>query len=120
MTQWRVMLNSKLWNQSLYEAEWISNEKGRRIPQSKGKAKMVICPVKDDTVLFVQKGKIIMKGVIESDGFMQGNEHQIDIFNLGNVRPHAEHDEFIWVQINEIGLSEEIRKTGQRTWAKYI
>ena len=73
---WRVILNSKLWDQKLYENDWIINKEIRRIAQSKGNCKIVNCPVLNDTVDFVINGKIVMKGIIETDGFIIGNEHQ--------------------------------------------
>jgi hypothetical protein len=79
---------------------------------------MVSCPKKGDSVSFVFKGKIIMRGIVDSDGFQTGIDHQEDSSNIGEYRPHAIPPEFCWVRITEVGLSEKIRPTGQRTWAK--
>ena len=115
---WRVMLNSSKWNQKKYENDFREQPEVRRLAQSKGRCKMVSCPKKGDLVSFVFKGKIIMRGVVDSNGFEYGTEHQLHSSNIGEYRPHAEIKEFVWVKITEVGLSEEIRKTGQRTWAK--
>ncbi len=49
-----------------------------------------------------------MKGIIETDGFI-----------IGEKRIHTETLEYAWVNIIKIGLSEDIRNTGRRTWIKY-
>lgn len=115
---WRVMLNSKLWNQTRYEKDFMNRPEVRRLAQSKGRCHMITCPKKDDNVVFVYKGKIVMKGNVESDGFENGKNHQEHSCNTGNYRPHAIPNEFVWIQITNIGLSETIRPTGQRTWVK--
>ena len=112
------MLNSKLWNQEKYELQWSEYPESRRIAQSKGKAKMVQLPKEGDAVSFVLKGKIVMKGIIESDGFVKGTAHREHSCNMGESRPHSEAGEFAWVKITEVGLSEPIAKTGQRTWIR--
>ena len=114
-TSWRVMLNHRLWKQSQYEKDFYAP---KRLAQSKGRCKMVSCPKKGDLVSFVCKGKIIMKGIVDSDGFEHGTEHQTDPYNDGTLRRHSIPDEFAWIIITEVGLSEYIRPTGQRTWAK--
>ncbi len=115
---WRVMLSSSRWNQTKYENDFHKLPEVRRIAQSKGMCKMVICPKKGDLVSFVNKGKIVMKGIVDSDGFENGIDHQIHSCNMNNYRPHATPNEFAWIKIIEVGLSEDIRPTGQRTWAK--
>jgi hypothetical protein len=114
---WRVVLNSKLWNQEKFEEDFL-NEKVNRIPQSKGRCIMKKCPKKNDIVFFVIKKKIRMKGVVEIDGFIEGNNHQDDIYNTGEIRKHSEVEEFTWVNITEVGLNETIIHMGQRTWVK--
>ena len=114
---WRVVLNSKLWNQECFEEDWKQN-KVSKIPQSKGRCTMKKYPRKNDIVLFVIKGKIRMKGVVEIDGFINGTSHQQDLYNIGDVRKHAEVEEFTWINVIEIGLDEPIRHMGQRTWVK--
>ena len=79
---------------------------------------MVSCPQKGDTISFVYKGKVVMRGHMDSEGFERGVAHQEHSCNIGEQRPHAETLEFAWVNITDIGLSEAIRHTGQRTWAK--
>jgi hypothetical protein len=115
---WRVMLNAKLWDHKKYEKNYVVRPDARRIAQSKGKCHMVLCPKKGDMVSFVLRGKVVMRGIIESDGFENGTDHQQDSCNTGESRPHAVPTEFVWIEISEIGLSEDIRPTGQRTWAK--
>jgi len=114
---WRVMLNSSRWNKKKYEEDFHENQNIKRLAQSKGLCRMVVCPQKGDDVSFVCKGKIIMKGIVDSE-FEEGNEHQLDTYNLGLYRPHSILTEFAWIIITEVGLSENIRPTGQRTWAK--
>lgn len=118
MSTWRVMLSVKLWNQAKYEEQWRALPECKRIAQSKGRAKMVILPEKGDTVKFILQGRVVMKGTIESDGFISGTAHREHSCNTGDSRPHSEVDEFAWVQISEIGLSEPVSKSGQRTWLK--
>lgn len=112
------MLNSSKWNQKKYENDFREQPEVRRLAQSKGRCKMVSCPNKGDLVSFVFRGKVIMRGIVDSNGFEYGTEHQLHSSNIGEYRSHAEIEEFVWVKITEVGLSEEIRKTGQRTWAK--
>ncbi len=117
-TSWRVMLNHKRWDQRKYEEDFMNKPEVRRLAQSKGSGHMVRCPQKGDIVFFVCKGKIVMKGVCDSDGFESGIYHQVHSCNIGDSRPHALHQEFVWVKITEIGLFDVIRPTGQRTWAR--
>jgi hypothetical protein len=114
---WRVLINGSLWNQTKFEDEFHDPAK-RRIPQSKGQRRMRTEPRTGDSVNFVIRGKIVMKGIVESDGFEHGVEHQIHPCNKGHVRTHSIPPEFAWVQIVEVGLSIPIRPTGQSTWAK--
>ena len=117
---WRVMLSSKLWDQAAYERNWLSQPEVRTLAQSKGTARMVHCPKLGDSVSFVLKGGIVMRGIMVSDGFQTGTEHQEHSCNRGLERAHAEHPEFASVRITEIlKVPEEIRKSGQRTWARY-
>ena len=112
------MLNQKLWNQEQYERSFQLQPEVRRIAQSKGLCNMVICPKKGDYVAFVLKGKIVMKGYVDSDGFEEGSNHKLHSCNIGDIREHTNSNKFAWVIITEVGLSQDIRKTGQRTWAK--
>jgi hypothetical protein len=59
-----------------------------------------------------------MKGVVLTDGFMEGDDHKTHACNLGTVRPHAEMKEYAYVKITEIGLAHAIAPSGQRTWAQ--
>ena len=117
-TTWRVMLNYRLWNQKKYEDDFASRPEVRRMAQSKGRCRMISCPKKGDLVNFVMKGKIVMKGKVDSDGFVIGTEHQEHSCNAGENRSHSLPTEFAWIKIEKVGLSEDIRPTGQRTWAK--
>jgi hypothetical protein len=121
MSSWRVILNSKLWNQEKYENNWRTMPECRRLPQSKGNCVMKVCPKKGDSVAFVFRGNIVMRGVVESDGFISGIHHTDHSCNLGDNRPHADgNNEFAWVQITEIGLNQAFPKSGQRTWCKIV
>ena len=117
-THWRVMLNAQLWNQEKFEEDFHKQPEVRRMAQSKGRCRMVSCPQKGDHVSFVYHGMIVMRGVVDSDGFEHGTDHQAHSSNRGEYRLHAVHPEFAWIKITEVGLSEPIHKTGQRTWAK--
>ena len=117
-SSWRVMLNHRLWNQEKYEEDFASRPEVRRLAQSQGHCRMISCPKKGDTALFVLKGKIVMRGVVESDGFENGTAHQEHSCNVGDLRLHSSLTKFSWIRIEEVGLSENIRRTGQRTWAK--
>ncbi len=113
------MLNPRLWKQDTYEKDFmVCPEVPRLLPQSKGNCPMISCPKKGDTAFFVLKGKIVMRGIVESNGFENGTAHQEDSYNDGATRLHATTPEFAWIRIVEVGLSENIRPTGQRTWAK--
>jgi hypothetical protein len=112
------MLNSSKWDLKKYEEEFATYPEKRRLAQSKGRCRMIVCPTMNDSVAFVMKGKIVMRGIVESNGFENGVCHQEDSCNVGDVRPHSVPTEFVWVRITEVGLSESIRNTGQRTWAK--
>lgn len=117
-TSWRVMINPSLWDYENFKEEFVRNHENKRVAQSKGRCHMVVCPKKGDLVSFVIKGKIVMRGVVDSDGFENGTDHHLDPCNVGSVRPHSLPHEFVWVRITDVGLSEHIRRTGQRTWAK--
>ena len=119
MTIWRVNLNPKLWDQSQFEALWHERYDMRTFAQSKGRCRMKIVPVKGDVVMFVWKKNIVMKGIVQNDGFITNTYHQEHPCNRGPVRAHAEHPEFTWVTITEVGLHIPFTFNGQRTWAKY-
>ena len=111
MTTWRVLINDRLWDQEAYAHG--------RIAQSKGRCTMRVLPMKDDVVLFVIKGFVVMKGIAECDGFEHGSAHREDPANRGILRAHADPDEFAW--IHSIVLCKEpepIDWKGQRTWVK--
>ena len=115
---WRVMLNASRWNQNKYEEDFMLHPEVRRLAQSKGRCPIVLCPKKGDVASFVLRGKVVMRGIVESDEFENGTDHQQHSCNSGEARPHSVPTEFVWIRITEIGLSEDIRPTGQRTWAK--
>ena len=116
---WRVMLSSKCWNQPKYEDDWHEKPEVRRLAQSKGNKHMKKTPQKGDIAIFILKGKIVMKGVVDSDGFENGSYHRIHSCNIGDNRKHTDSPEFAWVDITEVGLSEDVRLTGQQTWIKW-
>ena len=115
---WRVMLNARRWNQNKYEEEFVLSPEVRSLAQSKGMCHMVLCPKKGDEASFVLRGKVVMRGIVDSNGFENGVDHKQHSCNTGEARPHAVPEQFVWIRITEIGLSEDIRPTGQRTWAK--
>ena len=112
------MLSSKLWDQSVYEHKWYTDPSARVFAQSKGRAVMRTCPSKDDEVWFVLRGHVVMKGVVLTDGFIDGDEHKTHACNLGTVRAHAELSQYASVKITEVGLAQRIAPSGQRTWAQ--
>jgi hypothetical protein len=116
------MTSSTFWDQEKFEKgalgkhpEWLYN-----FAQSKGRAPMKVCPLKGDTVLFVWKGHIRMRGVVVSDGFIAGVAHQHHACNIGAKRPHTEKELFALINITGPYTKIPIRPTGQRTWAKYV
>jgi hypothetical protein len=119
------MLSSKLWRQYTvgdkkgYEELWHEMPEQKFIAQSRGKARMIELPKKNDKVAFVYKGEIVMKGIVLSEGFEDGNMHKKHSCNVGNLRPHAENLEFARVEVEEVGLHIPIKPTGQRTWLKF-
>lgn len=115
---WRVNLSGRFWNQKKFEDDFLVRPEMQRLAQSKGRCRMVVCPRVGDRVFFVMRNKIVMRGTVESNGFEKGTYHQRHSCNIGVNRGHAVPDEFVWIRIEEIRLSENIRSTGQRTWAK--
>lgn len=121
MSVWRVMINKKLWDVDAFRKDW---KHPLTIQQSKGRAVMRVRPVRDDKVVFVCQGKIVMRGVVVSDGFVSGVGHQRDVYNRGAVREHAEPTEYADVQITWVfqGAIEEMEEVpewkGQSTWCK--
>ena len=115
---WRVNINKKLWNQPKYEIDWQNDPEVRRLAQSKGNCKMVNCPKKGDEVYFVYNKKIVMRGVVDSEGFEERSNapHRYHSSNTGKNRPHTKCNEFI---ITEIGLSVDVKHRGQRIWMKH-
>jgi len=112
MSVWRVLLNDRLWDQAAYAERHAAFPEVRRLPQSKGRCAMRIVPKKDDLVLFVIKGHVIMKGFIEEDGFRVGTAHREHSCNLGSVRAHSPPNEFAWV--HSISLSGRASTRGSR------
>ena len=120
---WRVVLNRKLWDQEKYIARCKEYPESKYLPQSKGNAKMVKVPSKGDIVYFVLKGKIIMEGCLETDGFIRGDAHRNHSCNIGQIRPHTDNDEYAICKITR-GIEDDfvavaIPHTGQRTWQVY-
>ena len=120
---WRVLINPKNWDQKKYEGEWNGpRPEQKRFPQTKGRAKMAVVPLKNDRINFVISGKIVMRGYVESDGFLVGDAHKDEhSCVIGTLRDRPwDHrvNEYLMVKIDEVGLSIPIRHTGQRTWAK--
>ena len=118
MVLWRVIISSSRWDQKKFEKDLASRPESRRLAQSKGTRPMKERPKRGDEVVFVTKRRIVMRGYVDSDGFVYGTDHREHSCILGNTRPHVNTDEFAWIKITEFGLSEEIENTGQRTWVK--
>jgi len=112
-------MSSKLWNQEKYEQDWHNYPEVRRLPQSKGNRPMQKIPERGDTVLFIFRGRVVMEGTVDSDGFENGINHQHHSCNIGNNRDHTIHAEFAWVNVTEVGLSRPVRTTGQQTWIQW-
>jgi len=118
---WRVML-SPLWDMNKYREQYNTEPDRPEIkylPQSKGRCKMVKVPLKGDIVYFVLKGKIVMEGSVETDGFIKGDAHRNHSCNIGDVRIHATTDEYAICKITSVTLNQPIARTGQRTWQQY-
>ena len=112
---WRVVMPSKNWDQAAFESKWSQamTSQEQRIAQTKGAAKMVRCPRKDERVAFVMNGEVVMRGHVLSEGF---------VFGAPTVQtetdPGIECNEIAWVQITKVGLHEKVAPSGPRTWAK--
>jgi hypothetical protein len=112
---WRVMLPSKNWDQTVFEQKWSQamSLQEQRFAQAKGAAKMVRCPRKDERVAFVMNGEVVMRGHVLSEGF---------VFGVPTLQtetdPGVETTEIAWVQITRVGLHEKVAPSGPRTWAK--
>ncbi len=119
-TSWRVIINPKLWNYEEFVNEWKTlGEEEKMIPQSKGKCIMKKCPIKNDIVYFVIKGKIKMEGIVVSETFEVGEEHKNNKNNIRIERPHEIVNEFVWIKIIRVDLNIPIKHMGQRTWVKF-
>jgi predicted RNA-binding protein len=119
--EWRVIINADNWDQSKYEREWAMRPEQKRFAQTKGTARMVVVPRKNERINFVMKGEIVMRGYVESEGFIQGEIHKEEhscVKGTLRDRPWDHINEYAWVKITEVGLNEPIKRTGQRTWAK--
>ena len=106
---------------------WREQPEVRYLAQSKGKCKMVRRPNKGDEVLFVLQGRICMRGIVVSDGFIDGSEHKEHSCFTDQCRPHTEPNTFARIHIRDEPRTEEIPDTawtrrgpwkGQRTWAR--
>lgn len=91
----------------------------KRLAQSKGMRNMLSLPGSGDIVNFVSRGHVIMRGIVESNGFQQGTSHHDDPFNRPRnpISRHRIVNEFVWIKITHVNLNEPIRPTGQATWA---
>lgn len=81
---------------------------------------MVECPYKGDGVIFVYKNRVVMSGIVQQDGFVEGKDYLAHpCYTL-----YKEGTEFTWVQITELGLTLDTGHTGtfpwkgQRMWVK--
>lgn len=129
VTTWRVLINPKNWDQQKFADEWNGSrpeQKEKGFPQTKGCAKMKTVPRKNDRVNFVISGKIVMRGYVDTDGFLEGDAHKDEHSCVNSCvkgtlreRPWDHVNEYLGVKIDEIlKVPELIRRTGQRTWAK--
>jgi len=122
---WRVLLSSKEWDQETFQELCATDPSMKRVPVAKGASHMVECPCKGDGVIFVHKNKVVMSGIVQQDGFMEGNDHE-DLLQKGDYPCYngTTVREFIWVQIHELGLNLDTGHVGkfpwkgQRTWIK--
>lgn len=119
---WRVLLSTKDWDQEKYEWLCATNPAIKRLPQSKGRCLMVECPLKGDGAIFVHKNRVVMSGIVEHDGFLEGTDH-LDHCCYTGAKEGADRN-FTWVQINDVGLRLDTGHVGkfpwkgQRTWIK--
>ncbi len=69
------------------------------------------------------KGRVVMQGIVVSDGFIEGTRHQVYASNLGLKRPHADTvNEYADVKITNIyeeREQDEVEHQGQRTWISW-
>jgi hypothetical protein len=143
MTRWRVRATDKLWDQTEYERVYnahIADKPGelgyRLLPQSLGSIESVnkLTPKEGDEVMYVYnihpknkqtEYKYIMRGIVRS-GIIIGDRHKVFPGNIGNVRPHTERNEYIEIEITEVGLYDETEwswtknTSKRRTWTELI
>jgi len=148
MTRWRVLATDKLWDQTEYERVYnahIADEPGdlgyRLLPQSLGSIESVnkLTPKDGDEVMYVYnihpkkkkseykqtEYKYIMRGIVRS-GIIVGDRHKVFPGNKGKVRPHAKRNEYIEIEITEVGLYDETEwswtknTSKRRTWTELI
>ena len=120
---WRILLSSKDWLQEAFQDLCATDPSMKRVPITKGSSHMVECPWKGDGVLFVYKNKVVMSGIVQQDGFLEGRDH----LEHPCYQPHrawADPWKFTWIQITELGLNLDTGHTGtfpwkgQRMWVK--
>ena len=78
---WRVLINPKLWDQKEFVRKFNELPEESYLRQSKGRCVMRSVPKTGDTILFVIKGRVVMKGIMESDGFEIGSAHRVHSCN---------------------------------------
>jgi hypothetical protein len=109
--KWRVSWNKKFYKQN-------SLEVGDEFAQSKGRAKMRSIPCQGDLVYIACGGKCIYKGIVISDGFLEGIDHQEDTNNLGGLPSHRQPREYARIKITSKPINPGILRGVQRTWSK--
>ena len=111
---WRVLINNKYWDYK----KFIENyNQTKIIYQTKGLQHMVTLPKKNDSVYYVLKQQIIMKGIITSDGFIIGDLHKNDPCIIDKSKFDS-LTEYIECKITEIYNSpyKRVKHIGQNTW----
>ena len=117
---WRVLLSSSKWDQESFQDLCAGEPSMKRLPVPKGSSHMVESPYKGDGVIFVYKNRVVMSGIVQQDGFVEGKDHLAHPCYTS----YKEGTEFTWVQITELGLTLDTGHTGtfpwkgQRMWVK--
>jgi len=128
-TIWRVLTNKQYWDQPKYN-DLVKNQPSYlKLPQSLG----AVSGGKEhdihvgDQVLFQHifkiagksVHKIVMRGEVASP-VQNGDKHRHHPCNTGKVRPHANNNKFVWINITEIyeNPEEVVWNYIRNTWLK--
>ena len=118
----RLMWSKKWWDLRRFEAQIVLFPESRMISQSLGcKLKPENCPKEGDTFIVEYSGKIVAKGIVRSNVFVDETFRSFrHSCNIGNS-PHATETRHNMIEITEFyseGERVDAVWHGQRTWVR--